>query len=680
MSDAKITLSAEDKTRAAFASAKRNVLDLQDSARAINQSFGGLGAVLGSAFAGLSLTAFFKSTADGIDRLNDLKDATGASIENISGLEDVAARTGTSFDAMSTALVKFNGVLNAAATDAGQANIFKSLGLDVEALRRADPAEALRLTAVALARYADDGNKARVVQELFGRSIREVAPLLNDLAQTGQLNAKVTKEQAEEAERFNKQLFELSKNSTDFARSIVSDVVPALANFFQQIVAINKAGGFFTSIGKQFKVEVASDELTLVVKQIEQLQASIDRQGSDSALDKRMKGLRDRAAALSKEVSDATGWLKRFSEAANPYVDEAAKKREDRGFVPALQSINVPKPPAKAADGPKVKPPELIVTPIPDSLKDALRLIEQSDSSKLADLNLQLAELLDLGRDGQASAGVYQAITGVLEQIGKLDPAYQQALADAKRFNEILAQTPNAELARARADMQLLAKAYQDGKFGLEGSQEAIEAYGQAVRAALGTAKDEVTKNTNELDELAKQAARNIQDALGSTLRKTLAGDFDSIGELWGNLLLDMASQAAAAQIGKFLLGDFGSSGNVGGLFGDVLGFVLGAGKATGGPVGAHSIQRVNERGFEVFTDARGDNWLMTGARGGTVTPNDKLRAASGGATTNQVVNITNNVGGGMQRGEVYSLLQMAMSQMRSDTVKLLRDNRLLAT
>ena len=111
--------------------------------------------------------------------------------------------------------------------------------------------------------------------------------------------------------------------------------------------AINKAGGFFTSIGKQFKVEVASDELTLVVKQIEQLQASIDRQGSDSALDKRMKGLRDRAAALSKEVSDATGWLKRFSEAANPYVDEAAKKREDRGFVPALQSINVPKPPAK---------------------------------------------------------------------------------------------------------------------------------------------------------------------------------------------------------------------------------------------------------------------------------------------------------------------------------------------
>lgn len=686
MSDAKITLTAEDKTRAAFAGVKRNVLDLQESARAINASFGGLGAVLGSAFAGLTFTAFIKSTVDGLDSLNDLKDATGSSIENISALEDVALRTGTSFDAMATSLVKFNAVLTESGTDARKANIFKSLGLDVQELRRLDPAEALRRTAVALGGYADDGNKARIIQELFGRSVREVAPLLNDLAQSGELNAKATTQQAEEAEKFNKQLKALSKNSTDLARALVSEIVPALNQAFEAFSGKTPTGAFAINEAIAIPLQavtVLGANVAFVLKGIGKEIGGIAAQGA-TLLQGDFAGATKLGEIMRQEAKDARYELDQLEKrlmAVGKIADPRADVRAGRSFVGEYEA---PKKTLKVDDPPKpkapVKPPELYVTPIPDSLKDALRLIEQSDSSKLAGLNIQLAELLDLGRDGNASAGVYQAITGVLEQIGKLDPAYQQALADAKRLNEIIAQTPNAELARARADMELLAKAYQDGKFGLEGSQDAIEAYGQAVRAALGIAKDEVTKNNDDLDELAKQAARNIQDSLGTTLRKTLSGDFDSIGQLWGNLLLDMASQAAAAQIGKFLLGDFGTSGNVGGLLGDALGFFMGAGKATGGPVGARSVQRVNERGFEVFTDNRGDDWLMTGARGGMVTPSDKVRAAGGGGTSNQVVNITNNVGGGMQRSEVYSLLQLAMGQMKADTQKLLRDNRLLAT
>ena len=92
MSEAKITLSAEDKTRAAFAGVKRSLLDLKDTGDRLNTSFGGLGVVLGSAFAGVSLTSFLRSTLEGIDRLNDIKDASGSSIESISALEDIAAR------------------------------------------------------------------------------------------------------------------------------------------------------------------------------------------------------------------------------------------------------------------------------------------------------------------------------------------------------------------------------------------------------------------------------------------------------------------------------------------------------------------------------------------------------------------------------------------------------------
>jgi len=71
-------------------------------------------AALGAAFAGLSAGAFVAMTRniiDGLDALNDVADATGASIESISALEDIALRTGASLDTVEQALVKLNSVL-----------------------------------------------------------------------------------------------------------------------------------------------------------------------------------------------------------------------------------------------------------------------------------------------------------------------------------------------------------------------------------------------------------------------------------------------------------------------------------------------------------------------------------------------------------------------------------------
>ena len=61
--------------------------------------------------------------------------------------------------------------------------MLKAIGLNAQELRRIDPAEALQRVAVALNRYSDDGNKARIVQELFGKSVREVAPFMKDPAE-----------------------------------------------------------------------------------------------------------------------------------------------------------------------------------------------------------------------------------------------------------------------------------------------------------------------------------------------------------------------------------------------------------------------------------------------------------------------------------------------------------------
>ena len=71
----------------------------------------GLASSLAAAFSISAITLFIGTTIDGVDALNDLKDATGASIENLSALEDVAARNGTTFDTVGNCATKFNGLL-----------------------------------------------------------------------------------------------------------------------------------------------------------------------------------------------------------------------------------------------------------------------------------------------------------------------------------------------------------------------------------------------------------------------------------------------------------------------------------------------------------------------------------------------------------------------------------------
>ena len=192
-------------------------------------SFAGIrnAALIASAAVG-SFAVAFKKINDGVDALNDLKDATGASIENISALENVARRTGGSFDTVSTALVKLNQGLNGAKPGSDTELAIKAIGLSVADLKKLDPAEAFRQTAVALSGFSDDANKARLTQELFGKSLKEVAPLLKDLAESGKLVATVTTQQADEAEILNKQLAVLSKTAQDAARSLVGNMVPAI--------------------------------------------------------------------------------------------------------------------------------------------------------------------------------------------------------------------------------------------------------------------------------------------------------------------------------------------------------------------------------------------------------------------------------------------------------------------
>ena len=110
--------------------------DISASMASIKSAMGALGTVISVG----AIIQFSKNVIDSMDALNDLSDATGASIENISALEDVARRTGTSFDTVGSALVKLNKTLGDAKPGSDAADAFKALGLDVEKLKALDPA------------------------------------------------------------------------------------------------------------------------------------------------------------------------------------------------------------------------------------------------------------------------------------------------------------------------------------------------------------------------------------------------------------------------------------------------------------------------------------------------------------------------------------------------------------
>jgi len=228
----------------------------QKAAQDIEQRWTAAGSALKAAVAPLLaalsadvLRRFVVENARAVDSLNDISDATGATVENISALQDVAQRTGTDIATVETALIKLNQALAGAKPGSDVEKALSAIGLSAKQLKADDPAEALRKVAVALSAFADDGNKARLVQELFGKSLKEVAPLLKDLSQQSSLHASITKQQADEAERFVHALGEFDNAATRARQALVSTLLPGITEFIKQINAAREAhGGFMAAL------------------------------------------------------------------------------------------------------------------------------------------------------------------------------------------------------------------------------------------------------------------------------------------------------------------------------------------------------------------------------------------------------------------------------------------------
>jgi hypothetical protein len=612
-----------------------------------------VGATLAGAISVAGLAAFFKTTVDGLDALNDVKDATGATIENISALEDLAARTGTRFENVSIALQKFNKLLIDARPGSEIANTLTAIGLSAEDLKKQDPAEGLRQVAVALNSYEEGGAKARLEQRLFGESTAVLGAFLKNLAEQGQLNATVTAKQAEEAERFNRELLAFQKNASDAARAIANELLPAINSLFG---AAKQEGG----IAKLLGLDGLAGKVDQVVSAYQLLGLARERITPLSILEKDPTN-RGALAELARIDAKGKQLAATFQEARDKMLGIGSSQAgAGRGFInPPLIKPAAPDIPGATKPGAlsAAKPERLFVGPLLDPVRvEALRAIEQTDTVRIEKLRETLTDLLSLS-NSEGSPAVAVAIQEVIDKIAALDPA-SKALADrAARIDAALNATPAAKKqdARARVDELQAELGKTKDPARLRQIEEAID----AIYLGIGAIPSVAEPVFAELDEYTKNFAANVQATFGDTIFNALTGSFDNIGKAWLNMLLRMGSDALAADLTRALFPGSKGAGDssLGGLFnaitggiGGLFGGLFGGGRATGGGVRAGGVYGVVEQGPELL-QVGNRTMLLMGKQGGQVVP---ASAGSGQSSQAPIYVTVNNVfNTGVQRNEM---------------------------
>lgn len=491
-------LTADDKASAKFKTVRAELEGIGKSSMLMRNTLGLIGPALVGAFSVSAITGFVRSTVDGIDALNDLKDATGASIENLSALEDIAARTGTGLDTAGAAVVKLNQALNTATDpNSGAAQALKALGLSVAELKRQDPVLALQAVGAALGRFQDDGNKGRIILELLGRSAKDLAPLLKDLAEAGKLNATVTTDQADAAEKFNKEIFALQKNATDLARSLAGPMVTAINDTIDAFRKGAKEGkGFFATLrDEQLKLLGLRGD-----KSIEDLQQQI--KGLDAALSNAQLPEIMRAGFMEQRAKAAAELAARLGDAKSAFL------RGDKDTGPAAR-------------------PSLPGLPSDDKGAAAAAKKAAADRLKLAEFAAQ--QIVNI--EEQAAQDTAEAWK-FWEQ-SQLDAQKERADAAKQQWQQVF-DFIDEEQERAIAAGAAFLEAERAGKEALDTSKDIglvfASAAGDAIREWRGV-KDLIKGIGLDLAQIAIKAA--ITDPLskiaGSALGSSLGSIFDSL-------------------------------------------------------------------------------------------------------------------------------------------------------
>lgn len=234
-----------DRLQADMDQAKRVV---SDNMKGIEQAVG-LAKTAFVAFAGIaSIDAFvsmIKGSIEATAKLHDLAAQTGASVEALSAMRSVGKATGTDIETIAGAMNKLAKNMAGATEDTkGTGKALEALGIDFETFKSLSPDEQMQAVAKAMDEFADGSGKSAVAMALYGKEGAKLIPYLKELTAAGELHAKVTTAQAEQAHAFEKNLILLQASGDGWKKELAMGMLPALNDASKAFLDVmNGAGG-----------------------------------------------------------------------------------------------------------------------------------------------------------------------------------------------------------------------------------------------------------------------------------------------------------------------------------------------------------------------------------------------------------------------------------------------------
>jgi len=555
----------------------------------------GAGAVIGLGFEELrgKIDAVIESSAG----LVNVAAKTGATVEGFSALAEVAKVAGVGSDALAGGLVKLDKSL--AALEAGTpktVQAFAALGLSAKDFVGLSADEAFQKVAEAMAKFQDGTEKTAAAVAIFGRAGAELIPVLRDTAAGTDLVTKVTKEQAQQAEEYEKTLRRLQLAHEDFYRVIGLQLVPVMNAFAKAMLESATSADGLNAKAKELSAdgsirgwaEDAARVVGFVVDAFQGVARVVEIVGRGLAALLAAAGAAyyrhfDQAKQIMSEfASDADKILnaplfsanleKQLAAARQPIVETARPKLN-------LHDVAVGPGSDKAVLQEQLKSEQEFITSENDLLKqrdEQLKRLYDADKLSIADYfgGLRTAQELHLAEVQSAYAREIAAIQDYIAKATdeKTATAGRTQLQTVQAQADRAAQTEGAALAKILDDQAKATEAYgkqidalnvklliQQGNT-VEAARIQTEAADRQLKSRLTVEGDvgnlarlaqlEANKDQQEQLNKLKSDAALIEEQLATTVgRVNLQVQAGQIGELEGLARSDAARRAQIDQL-----------------------------------------------------------------------------------------------------------------------------------
>ena len=563
------TISASDKTQAAFASVGNGLGTLKSKSDSLFSAFsGGLAGGLATGLLGAGFTTAIKGAIDDLDKLDEAAGRLGVSVEDLSALNFAGKMNGLEFEDMTAALTKLSVKMQEAASGGKEAGaLFNDLGVKVT-----DSSGKLKTADAVFAEIAetfsglqDGAGKTALAVDAFGKSGAKLVPVLNGGAkgladmrkEAESLGGIIDGKLAKQAADFNDNMDRLSVLSGTVAKSITGELLPVLNNLAERFLAARNAGmGFWESMpnaDNSTRFKSAGKWINELTGDIDKLTASRNAAMKSNLTDGGSidtSGMEAEIAKLTRrrEYFKTLQRAEALEGSEGNYGNEGRVKSGLKEVVRTSTGSTTPKASKAAKETAEATAGAIAYGKAMESLA---KLTGDAQASQL-DLTKSQRALLDLM---VAPQWADMPDTWKQTAVAQFEAAQAaETAADAtKRLNDMLGETESAGIEKARSDMLLLVEALEKGTI-------SEEKYIEAATARLGLNKKAADEAASEMDEFAKSAAKNLQSSLADFLFDPFANGTKSMADQFGQMLQRMAAEAAAAQIMKNLFGSMGAS------------------------------------------------------------------------------------------------------------------------